>query len=177
MDLRFLLLLDLSLIAPPSFTCQLRLSLFFQPLISSHLTREWSDYPPGRCPRTLASTTPLRFPHMPAVLRISSRDPVTGFPFPVAPPLTSLNCAQVPVSLRVTPVRGSLPPSACLHHLHPCSHLRPRPATQSPAGTEWLALCSSAPPIPCAFASLPKKSYFTCTLQAKYILASMDELV
>ena len=60
------------------------------------------------------------------------------------PPLQSFTCSHFPVSSRYSPVRGSLPPSACLHHPHAHSRpYRPSTAAQSPAGPEWLASCSS----------------------------------
>ena len=55
--------------------------------------------------------------------RISLREPVTVFPLLVPPPLPSTTCAQVPFSPRFSPVRGSLPPSACLRRPHVCSPL------------------------------------------------------
>ena len=84
----------------------------------------------------------MRFPPIPGGPMSSSCEPVTDFLHLVDPPLQSSTCTQVPVSPKCSPVRGSFPPSACLHHPHVRSPpLWPIPAAQSSAGTEWLALC------------------------------------
>ena len=57
----------------------------------------------------------------------------------------------------VSPIRGSLPPSAYLHHPHSCSPpCQPRPASHSPAVPEWWSRVF-LPPCPCASA-LPSPS-------------------
>ena len=100
----------------------------------------------------MASTAHLHFPPLMVGPRSSLREPVPAFPRPVAPPLPSSTCTQIPISPRGSPVRYFLPPP-CLHT--PSAHtppFRPRPSAQSPDGPGWWC-CVLCPPVPYASAS------------------------
>ena len=133
---------------PPIFhPLTLLLSIFVPASSPYHFAGMRSTRLPVQRPHPPASTPRLRFPLILGGPRSSLRKPVSAFPHPGAPPLSSLTFSKVPVLPRGFPIKGYLPPSACLHHPHarspPC---HPRPAAQSPASPKWFALCSFVPP-------------------------------
>ena len=88
----------------------------------------------------------------PIALHLSPK-PLSTFPCMVAPTLPSSTCAQVPISPRGSPVRGYLPPSACLHHPQTWSPLQQTlTGGPVPCRSRSVALRSSSP-VPCASAS------------------------
>ena len=120
---RLSLPLDLNPIAPSIFHPSTPLIFSLQPLLPPHTVWLQSDRPPERCPFLPAHIANPRFSPILGGPRRSLREPLTEFPHSVAPPFSSSTCAQVSVIPRGSPVRGSLPPSICLHH----PHTRPPP--------------------------------------------------
>ena len=109
-----------------------------------HLAWEWSDRPHGQQPLLPASISRLRFPPLMCNPRSSSREPMSDFPRPVAPPLLRPQPAQSgPCRPQGYPVQGYLILSSCLHHPH--SQSPPLPALTDdpvPCRSQVVALCS-----------------------------------
>ena len=113
--------LYLSPISPPYSTRQRRFALSFHPLLPPNLpgrgtTVNLDSAPTHQPPPLVCAYLPCR-----ASTRSSLSKPVSDVPRMFPPPFPSLTCSQVPIIPRCYPIRGSLPPSACLHRPHVCS--------------------------------------------------------
>ena len=98
---------------PPSFNCQRCLYLYLHPLIPLHLAWARSDRPTGRRPGLPASTARMRFPTLLGIPMISSHEPVSAFPRPVAPPFPSSTYVIMSLS-SLGFYRPGVPSSLCL---------------------------------------------------------------